>query len=63
MNAVDPQKVLTLNLTVDEINFMLDAIGNLPFKQSAGFINKIHTQVNPQLVPQPDAGKKEGEKK
>lgn len=66
MNAVDPQKVVALNLTIDEVNYMLDCVGDRPFKQSAGFVNKIHSQVNPQLVPQPDgapANKKEGEKK
>ena len=40
---------LRLDLTIEEINLMLGALGNLPYGQVEPLINKIRTQVVPQL--------------
>lgn len=40
---------LTLVLTVEEVNVILDALGALPFNQVYGIITKLHQQANHQL--------------
>ena len=49
----DANKVLTLQITLNEVNGVLTALGQLPFVQVNDLINKIRGQVGPQLVPQP----------
>jgi hypothetical protein len=36
-------------LTIDEANLVLAALGNLPFTQVSSLIAKLHTQVNKQM--------------
>ena len=40
---------LTFKLTLDDTNALLTALGQLPYAQSAAFINMIHTQAAPQI--------------
>ena len=40
-----------LDLTIDQINLIMSALGNAPFIQVEGIINEIRKQVQPQLVP------------
>lgn len=43
------QKELTLTLTADEINLMLEGLGGLPFAKVYGLIAKIQEQATRQL--------------
>jgi hypothetical protein len=40
---------MTLDLTLEEINYILQAVGKAPFQECAPLINKIHVQAQPQL--------------
>lgn len=40
---------LTLEITIDEANIILDALGNMPFKQVYTLIGKIQEQAGAQL--------------
>jgi hypothetical protein len=40
---------MTLDLTLEEINYILEQVGKAPFQQCAPLINKIHMQAQPQL--------------
>lgn len=42
---------MTLDLTLEEINYILEQVGKAPFQQCAPLINKIHMQAQPQLPP------------
>lgn len=42
----------TLELSEQEVNGILQALAQMPYLQVAELINKIHTQVKPQL-PEP----------
>jgi hypothetical protein len=42
-------KDVQFNLTLEEANLILNALGNLPFHQVSGLIAKLHTQANKQL--------------
>lgn len=42
-------KELKLNLTLDETNMVLAALGNLPYAQVNQLINKIQVQAKEQL--------------
>ncbi|MEM6633018.1 MAG: hypothetical protein AAF694_25320 [Bacteroidota bacterium] len=42
-------KEITLTLTVDEANQILDSLGKEPFNKVFQLINKIQQQANPQL--------------
>jgi hypothetical protein len=44
-----------LDLTIDQINVIMSALGNAPFVQVEGIINEIRKQVQPQLAPAPEA--------
>ena len=44
-----------LELTIDQINVIMSALGNAPFVQVEGIINEIRKQVQPQLAPAPEA--------
>lgn len=53
---------IKLELTLDEINACLTALGNLPFVQVSPLIEKIREQTVPQLpVPQPQESKPEAQ--
>ena len=41
---------MTLDLTIEEINYILEAVGKKPFAECAPLINKIHMQAQPQLA-------------
>ncbi len=40
---------LELKVTVDEANLILEALGNMPFKQVYALVGKIQEQANRQL--------------
>ena len=44
-----------LDLTIDQINVIMSALGNAPFIQVEGIINEIRKQVQPQLAPTVEA--------
>jgi hypothetical protein len=44
---------IKLNLSLQEINVLLAALGELPAKTSIAVINKIQQQAQPQVVPEP----------
>ncbi|HQU58022.1 MAG TPA: hypothetical protein PLU64_02475 [Saprospiraceae bacterium] len=46
-------KELELKLSVDEVNQILEGLGNLPFKQVFALINKIQNQAEAQLQEAP----------
>lgn len=57
-----PQQTVNLNgITVDELNAILEAIGNLPFNRVAALIPKLVSQAQQQLNP-PPAPPAEGQK-
>jgi len=43
---------MNVNLTLEQINTIMQALGNAPFVQVEGIINEIRKQVQPQLAPQ-----------
>ena len=42
-------KTLNLQLSVEEANVILSALGQLPYQQVHGLITKIHGQANVQI--------------
>ena len=44
-----------LELTIEQINLIMSALGNAPFIQVEGIINEIRKQVQPQLAPTVEA--------
>ena len=40
---------MTLDLTLEEVNYILQSVGKNPFQECAPLINKIHMQCQPQL--------------
>lgn len=42
---MDQNKKLQLNLSLDEINIILKALGNMPFNEVYDLIGKIHEQA------------------
>ena len=44
---------INLDLSLDEINLVLNALGELPAKTSMGVISKIQAQAQPQVTPEP----------
>ena len=42
---------MQLDLTIDQINLIMSALGNAPFVQVENIINEIRKQVQPQLDP------------
>lgn len=45
---------IKLELALDEVNGVLSALGNMPYAQVSGLIEKIREQAIPQVpVPQP----------
>ena len=43
---------MQLDLTLEQINVIMSALGNAPFVQVEGLINEIRKQVQPQLAQQ-----------
>jgi len=46
--------MMTLNLTVDQINIILNALGNAPYVQVSAVIAEIQKQAAPQVNPAPE---------
>ena len=46
---------ITLQLTIDEANLILEALGELPFAKVYGLIGKIQEQAGQQLSPDKQA--------
>jgi hypothetical protein len=46
---------MTLDLELDEINYILQCVGKAPFAECAPLINKIHMQAQPQLPAKDEA--------
>jgi hypothetical protein len=46
---------MTLDLTLEEVNYILQCVGKAPFAECAPLINKIHMQAQPQLPKKDDA--------
>jgi len=44
---------MTLDLTINEINIILQALGNAPYVSVAEVIDKIRTQAQAQVQPIP----------
>jgi hypothetical protein len=44
---------INLDLSLEEINLLLTALGELPAKASMGVIQKIQQQAAPQVQPEP----------
>ena len=44
------EQTIALELTVTEINYLLNLAGQQPYNQSSGLIDKIRAQAAPQLV-------------
>ena len=42
---------MNLDLTIDQINVIMQALGNAPFVQVEPLVNEIRKQVQPQLAP------------
>ena len=45
--------MIDLNLSVNEINLILQALGQAPYVQVADIIDKVRTQVTPQVEALP----------
>jgi len=46
---------MTLDLTIDQINIIMGALGNAPYVQVAPVIAEIQKQAAPQVNPAPEA--------
>ena len=42
---------MQLDLTIDQINVIMQALGNAPYVQVEPIVNEIRKQVQPQLAP------------
>ena len=45
--------MIKLELTLDEVNYILQQVGKAPFAECAPLINKIHMQASPQVPAKP----------
>jgi hypothetical protein len=52
---------IKLDLSLDEINMVLNGLGELPAKASMGVIQKIQQQASPQVQPEPAETPEQGE--
>ena len=50
--AANPMSDITLHLSIDELNLVLEGIGNLPFARVFALVGKIQTQAGAQLQTQ-----------
>lgn len=48
---MNENQIINLELTVTETNGVLHALGQLPFAQVAGLVQKIQQQAAPQVAP------------
>ena len=48
------EDTLDFKLTIEEVNLVLQGLGELPAKLSINIINSIQTQAASQMQPQPD---------
>ena len=46
---MNEEKLLTLQLNINEINLILAGLGKLPLESSLQMFNNIHKQVNDQM--------------
>ena len=53
--------ILDFKLTVEEVNVVLQGLGELPAKLSMNLITSIQNQAAPQMQPQPIEEEKEEE--
>ena len=51
---------INLDLSLEEINLILNGLGELPAKASMGVIQKIQQQAQPQVVPEPVEAPEDG---
>lgn len=51
---------INLTLSLEEVQLIANALGNLPFGQVEALVNNIRTQVVPQMKPAPAAPDEEG---
>jgi hypothetical protein len=51
---MNEEKLLTLQLNINEINLVLAGLGKLPLESSLQMFNNIHKQVNDQMEQKPD---------
>lgn len=51
---------ITLTVSLEEANLILEALGNLPFARVYGLINKMQAQAQAQIEPPVIVEKKEG---
>ena len=54
-----PQTVVTIKVSVDRLNIILEALGNQPFIRVADTINDLRMQATIQLAEVPAETKKE----
>ena len=47
----DSKNEITLKLTLSEVNLVLEALGNLPFRQVFEVVGKIQEQAGGQIKP------------
>ena len=53
VQQAQPAVMIDLNLFLEEVNLILGSLGNLPFNQVSGLIEKIKAQAIPQLPQEP----------
>ena len=46
--------MIKLELTIEEINYVLKSIGKNPYEECAPLVNKIHAQAVPQIKTEPE---------
>jgi hypothetical protein len=46
---MNPDQILTLTLTISEINAVINGLAQLPFNQVVNLISKIKEQADPQV--------------
>jgi hypothetical protein len=51
---MNEEKILTLQLNINEINIILAGLGKLPLEASLNLFNTIHKQVNDQADKKPE---------
>ena len=53
--------MIKLELTLEEINYILMSIGKNPYVECAPLVNKIHSQATPQVPVKVDSQAGDGE--
>jgi hypothetical protein len=63
MQSIPPMKNIQLELTIDETNLILEALGALPFVRVYALIGRIQEharkQIEPELGPRPTGSDRE----